>query len=119
KAPPSKNTRKSFHSSGVSRRIVNGASDIGSELVLGHESWLGVAYVGVVPIESFDQNILDGHLVDTSRVDTVAVRVRTWDIERLDATDATEQMFRDACIESIGRQKLGTLNQSETRLRHD
>src|SRR5689334_5671055 len=57
--------------------------------------------VGILTIEGLDRDALDGCAVDASRVDAVAVRVRTRHIKRFDTTHGTEKMLCHAGIERV------------------
>ncbi len=75
-------------------------------------------FLPVLAVERLDDNLL-GRLIETANVDVDAIRVRSWDIERLDAARAAEIVLGDTRIERIDAQPIFAGNQLEARFRDD
>ena len=73
----------------------------------------------VSTIERFNCHRIDAAGIKASNIDTVAVRIRARNIERLDATISTEKMFGDACVELIGRDFVIAANEREIVFAHN
>ena len=67
----------------------------------------------VAPVECINSHRIDASGIQTSNIDTVAVRIRARNIERLDATTAAEEMLGNSRVELIGGNVILTADERE------
>src|SRR5205085_478650 len=73
----------------------------------------------IAPIEFRRQHRAKIFGVEAAKIHAVAIGMRTWHVEGLDAAGAAEQMFGGTRVENIGRDFLLAGKQTKPRFRHD
>src|SRR5882762_1184245 len=78
----------------------------------------GVLSFPLLAVDFGDDHFTNGSAVEATGVNAVSIRVRARNIERLDATGRAKQVFGRAGVELIGRQRIRTGQQLESRFRN-
>src|ERR1700744_440368 len=72
----------------------------------------------VASVERDYRHGLDTAGIDAARIDADAVRVRARNVERFHAASRAEQVFCDARVEGVGRERISAAEQFEAIFRH-
>ena len=95
--------------------LVNLSADIllGLPLLRVLPSTFRVLLFPLATVELTDAHLLYRARVETTSVDTETIGMRTRHVERLDATNRTEQVLRCVSVEAVGGQRLTSGKQRE------
>ena len=88
-------------------------------MIHGKHGQLGAVFFPIFAVEGADVDLGDGCGLKAPYIDTIAVGIRTRNIKGLDAASLTEEMFGNTRVELICRKLVGSVEQTEARLRHD